>query len=116
MIVTRRHICMHASITCPDDSIVRTTYAVMIVLHFDRPVMIGVVIIGEGVRERAWATVGGRMRVIHLGRLLVGEKDVSMAGSSAKSQRHSPKRGGWRSSWIPRGCWASGGGRRGHAG
>lgn len=44
----------------------------MIVLHFDRPVMIGVVIIGEGVRERAWATVGGRMRVIHLGRLRKG--------------------------------------------
>jgi len=65
---------MHASITCPDDSIFCTTYAVMIVLHFDRPVMIGVIIIGEGVRQRARSTVGGRMRMIHLGRLLVGEK------------------------------------------
>lgn len=44
----------------------------MIVLHFDRPVMTGVIIIGEGVRQRARPTVGGRMRMIHLGRLRKG--------------------------------------------
>lgn len=66
---------MQASITWSNDSIFGGTYAVMIVLHFYRPVVTGVVIVGEGVGQRGGpaAICRGMGCVIHLGRLLVDE-------------------------------------------